>query len=125
MGAMLIGLITGIPIMIIVYSFITVSAILIATIAFFSYQLKMSVLWWTLAACIMNFGVLIPFIFAVRKISKNKICPACGSRSRNNAGFCPACGESTKAFNDKKFIQKILLAYLVAVIIITVFDTYM
>lgn len=109
MGAMLVGLITGIPAMIIIYSFVTISAVLIATIAFFSYQLKMSVLWWTLAAFVMNIWVLIPFIIAVKKISKNKICPACGSRSRNSVGFCPACGESTKAFDEKKFIKKILL----------------
>lgn len=124
MGAMLVGLITGIPLMIIFYSYITISAVLIASIAFFSYQLKMSVLWWVLAALIMNLAVLIPFIIAVRKISKNKICPACGSRSRNSAGFCPACGESTKAFNDKKFIKKILLACLIVLIISTVFDTF-
>ena len=109
MGAMLVGLITGIPLMIMIYSFITVSAILIVSIAFFSYQLKMNVLWWTLAAFVMNFSVLIPFIIAVKKISKNKICPTCGSRSRNSAGFCPACGANSKAFDDTKFIKRILL----------------
>lgn len=109
MGAMLVGLITGIPLMIITYSFVALCIVLIAAIAFLTYKLKMSVIWWTIAACIMNIGVLIPFIYALKRISKAKICPACGAKSRNRIGFCTACSETTKVFDEKKFIIRILI----------------
>ncbi len=109
MGAMLVGLITGIPAMIIVYSCFALSLVVTAATAFLTYKLRMSVLWWTIAAYIMNIGVLIPFIYALKKISKARVCPACGAKARNRIGFCTACSETTKVFDEKKFIKRVLL----------------
>ncbi|MBR3835863.1 MAG: zinc ribbon domain-containing protein [Clostridia bacterium] len=122
MGAMLVGLITGIPAMIIVYSCLAISIVMVVSTAFVTHKLKMSVLWWTIAAYVLNIVVLIPFIYALKQISKEKICPACGSRSRNKAGFCPACGANSKVFNEKKFIQKILLIIGILTVIAYVFS---
>lgn len=123
MGAMLVGLITGIPLMIIFYTFVTVTVVLTASIAFFSYQFKMSVLWWTIAAYVMNIFVLIPFIYVLKKISKAKICPACGVKARNRIGFCTACSETTKVFDEKKFIKRILLAFVILLGVFYIYST--
>lgn len=122
MGAMLVGLITGIPAMIIIYSGLAISIVTVVSTAFLTHKLRMSVIWWTIAAYVMNIGVLIPFIYALKQITKAKTCPACGSRSRNKAGFCPACGELTKVFNEKKFIQKTLLIIGILIVISYVFS---
>lgn len=123
MGAMLVGLITGIPLMIIFYTFATVTVVLTASIAFFSYQFKMSVPWWTIAAYVMNIFVLIPFIYALKKVSKAKMCPACGAKARNRIGFCTACSETTKVFDEKKFIKRILLAFVILLGVFYIYST--
>lgn len=123
MGAMLVGLLTGIPIMIFFYSFVAITLGAIAVIAFLAYKLKMSVLWWTLAAFMMNILVLIPFIYALNKISKSRTCPVCGAKSRNRIGFCTACSETTKVFDEKKFIKKVLLAVGILLVINYIRDT--
>lgn len=119
MGAMLVGLATGIPLMIFVFFFTIVQT---AVITFCAYKAKMSVLWWFIAALVMNSWVIIPFIFAHLKIATSK-CHSCGANTKNSTGSCPCCGESVKKFDDKRFIKRILLAFPIALVVFTILET--
>lgn len=105
MGAMLVGLALSIPLMFFIFISTTV---LVALTAFCAYKNKLSVLWWSIAAVVLNYIVLIPLIIVLLKIDKLK-CPDCGTSTKNNTGICPNCNASVKRINDKKIIQIILL----------------
>lgn len=110
MGAMLVGMATGIPVMILVVFCTIVQA---GVIAFCAYKNKMSVKWWLFAALVLNTFVLIPFIFAIVKI-RTATCKSCGKKVNHKTKHCPNCGESVKAFDDESFIRKIMIVLAVA-----------
>ncbi|MBQ8576100.1 MAG: hypothetical protein IJ447_08665 [Clostridia bacterium] len=119
MGAMLVSMALSIPIMMFI-AFFTI--VLIAVLAYCAYKIKMSVLWWLIAAIVMNFWVVFPFVFAYIKIDKAK-CPNCGANKKTNTGICPCCGDSGKKFDDKKFIKRTLLVYLIVIVIYAILET--
>ena len=106
MGAMLVSLALYIPL--IIFAFIC-TAIFVAIIAFEAYKNKMNVLWWSIGAAVFSYLVLIPFIIVNLKIDKLK-CPECGASTKNNTAICPNCSASVKRIDDKKIIQRIVLA---------------
>ena len=109
MGAMLVSLALYIPL--IIFAFIC-TAIFVAIIAFAAYKNKMNVLWWSIGAVVFFYLVLIPFIIVSLTIDKLK-CPECGSSTKNNTGICPNCNASVKRIDDKKIIQRLVLADLI------------
>ncbi len=106
MGAMLVGMATGIPMMMLIVFFTIAQA---GVIAFCAYKNRMSVKWWLFSSLVLNSWVLIPFIFSVVRIRTAK-CKSCGTKVNHKADFCPNCGESVKTFDDESFIRKIMIA---------------
>lgn len=64
MGAMLVGMATAIPAMILLIFFTIVQA---CVISYCAYKNSMSVKWWLLASFMLNSWVILPFVFAVTK----------------------------------------------------------
>lgn len=106
MGAMLVSLALYIPVIIFT---LTCTVIFVVIIAFAAYKNKMNVLWWSIGAVVFSYLVLIPFIIVSLKIDKLK-CPECGASTKNNTGICPNCNANVKRIDDKKIIQRIVLA---------------
>lgn len=106
MGAMLVGMATAIPAMILLVFFTIVQA---GVIAFCAHKNRMSVKWWLFSSLVLNTWVLIPFIFSIVKIRTAK-CKSCGTKVSHKTDFCPSCGEGVKTFDDESFIRKIMIA---------------
>lgn len=119
MGAMLVGMATAIPAMIILVFFTIVQA---CVIAFCAYKNNMSVKWWLLAAFMLNSWVILPFVFAVIK-TKTQKCRSCSTKVKYKTQICPECGERIKVFDDEGFIRKILIALVVIFCSILVIET--
>ena len=109
MGAMLVGMATAIPAMILLIFFTIVQA---CVISYCAYKNNMSVKWWLLASFMLNSWVILPFVFAVTK-TKTQKCKSCGTKVKYKTQFCPECGENIKVFDDEGFIRKILIALVV------------
>lgn len=109
MGAMLVSLALYIPV--IIFAFICTS-IFVAIMAFAAYKSRMNVLWWSIGSIVFSYLVLIPFIIVNLKIDKLK-CPECGASTKNNTGVCPDCNANVKRIDDKKIIQRLVLADLI------------
>lgn len=111
MGAMLVGMATGIPMMMLVVFCIIVQAVVIA---FCAYKNQMSVKWWLFSSLVLASWALIPFIFSIIKIRTAR-CKSCSARVKRKTKFCPHCGESFKTFDDESFIRKIMIAIAVVI----------
>ena len=106
MGAMLVGMLTSIPVIIITVFFVISNTVILT---FCAYKNKMSVKWWLFSSLVLFFWVWIPFIFSIVKIRTAK-CKSCGADVKRKTNFCPSCSERFEAFDDESFIRKIMIA---------------
>lgn len=121
MGAMLVGMATGIAAMI----FAVVLQIIIALGLFIdAHRHKMKAVNWAIAGFIFHFWIL-PVYIIVRIKTANLKCVSCGKRVGENKDFCPECGTAVQKIDDgaiaKKFVLYVLAALAVFVVLGTVY----
>lgn len=105
MGAMLVSMALSIPIMMFI-AFFTI--VLIAVLVYFACKIKMSVLWWLIAAVVMNFWVIFPFVFAYIKIDTAK-CPNCGANKKTTQASARAAVIAVKNLTIKSLLKEFCL----------------
>ena len=127
MGAMLVGMATGVAAMGISFVLIgfsvvtrTVIALIIRTKA---RQLNMDSGLWAVTGFLLGLWIIPVYIFAKRKMASLK-CTACGKQNEHSANFCVSCGAPVSHFEDGRFLKRILLiavAVIVAVYVVSLF----
>lgn len=120
MGAMLVGMATGVAAMGISFVLIgfsvvtrTVIALIIRTKA---QRLNMDSGLWAISGFFLGLWI-IPVCIIVKRKMKSLKCTACGQRVEHGANFCISCGTPVKAFDDGAFLKKVLLIAAVAFIV--------
>lgn len=131
MGAMLVGMATGVAAMGISFVLIgfsvvtrTVIALIIRTKA---RRLNMDSGLWAVTGFLLGLWI-IPVCIIVKRKMKSLKCTACGQRVEHGANFCVSCGTPVKAFDDGAFLKKVLLiaavAFIVFYIVSSVYYTF-
>ena len=120
MGAMLVGMATGIAAMGISFVLIgfsvvtrTVIALIIRTKA---QRLNMDSGLWAVSGFFLGLWIVPVFIIAKRKIISLK-CTACGRQIEYGTKFCVSCGTPVKSFDDGAFLKKVLSIAAVAFVV--------
>lgn len=120
MGAMLVGMATGVAAMGISFTLIgfslvtrTVIALVIRTKA---RRLNMDSGLWAVSGLFLGFWIIPVYIFAKRKMVSLK-CTVCGLQIEHGANFCVSCGTPVKTFDDGAFLKKVLLIAAVAFVV--------
>lgn len=112
MGAMLIGMATGVVAMgfsAIFIGFLIVSKIIIALVIFAdARRQKMEASRWAVTGLFLDFWIIPVYIIAKRKMTLLK-CTVCHKQIERDASFCSSCGTPVKAFDDGAFLKKSLL----------------
>ena len=130
MGAMLVGMATGIAAMGISFVLIgfsvvtrTVIALIIRTKA---QRLNMDSGLWAVSGFFLGLWIVPVFIIAKRKITSLKS-TACGRQTGHGANYCAVCGAPVEVFDDSRFLKRILLiavAVIVVVYVVGIFYTF-
>ncbi len=110
MGAMIVGMITGMA----AWGFFIFTCIVNAFVMFFlAGFLKMNSIKWAVSGLVCNFYSEVFFVIALIAMKTRK-CKSCGTRVENIDGYCTQCGESIKKLDDGKFALKYpLMTYLI------------
>ncbi len=102
MGAMIIGMITGMA----AWGMLIFTCIINAFVMFFlARYLKMNSIKWAISGFICNFYSEVFFLAALIAMKKRK-CKSCGTRVENIDGYCVNCGEKITKLDDGKFALK-------------------
>ncbi len=115
MGAMLVGIVTGM----FAWIFFIVFTILFALLIFIDarrHNMKSGL--WAITALILNFYILPVYIYTRIKIATLK-CENCGAKV-NQKNFCSQCGSEIRKFNDEAILKKFLKIVLIVVAVILV-----
>lgn len=118
MGAMLVGMATGLMAMF----FIAVEKIIIAVALFvIAHRQGMNAVKWAVAGFLLDFWTILVYIIVRIKIANLK-CASCGEKVGKNAEFCPNCGERVKKIDDGEIAKKFVLYVCLIMVIIVVAD---
>lgn len=116
MGAMLVGMITGMAAM----AFAVTIQIIITVILFIdAYRHNMKAVRWAIAGFMFNFWSL-PVYIIVRIKMANPKCKSCGEKLRADQNFCPVCGTAVKKIDDGAIAKKFILYAILASVVICV-----
>lgn len=117
MGAMLVGMATGVAAMGFMFAVMGFSVALRVIIALIvgvkARRLNMESGLWAVSSLFLSFWIIPVYIIVKRKMNSLK-CTACGQRVEHGANFCTSCGAPVKAFDDGAFLKKVLLIAAVA-----------
>ncbi len=105
MGAMLVGMATGIAAMI--FS-IVVSAVIALILFIDARRHKMKALNWAIAGLLFNFWVVPVYIIARIRLATLK-CKVCGAKVGPNVNFCLFCGAAVEKPDDGNLAKRFVI----------------
>lgn len=112
MGAMLVGMATGFAAMGISFTLIGFSLVTRTVVALVirrkARRLNMDSGLWAVSGFILGVLIIPVYVFAKRKTASSE-CTACGRQAEHGANYCISCGAPVQAFDDGRFLKKILL----------------
>lgn len=117
MGAMLIGMVTGLAAMTVIYVLIFIEKIIITAALFFIARRQgMQAVKWAVAGFFFDIWTVLVYV-CVRMKMANRKCPSCGTKAGRDADFCINCGTAIEKISEgtlaKKFVKYILIAWAV------------
>ena len=119
MGAMLVGMVTGVAAMGFMFAVIGFSVVTRVVIALIirvkARRLNMDSGLWAISGFFLGLWI-VPVCIIVKRKMKSLKCTACGQRVEHGANFCISCGAPVQAFDDGRFLKKILLIAVAAIV---------
>ncbi len=110
MGAMLVGMVTGMFAM----GFAVIIHIIYLVILFVDAKRSgLQAVNWLVAGLVLNLWSL-PVYIAVRIKTAKLKCDSCGAKYGSNKAFCPNCGAAVKKFDDGKIAERLILGVIAA-----------
>lgn len=106
MGAMLVGMVTGLTAMAFLCVFIFIERIIITVALFFiARHHGMKAVKWAVGGFFFGFLAIADYIYVIYKMSNRK-CSSCGAKAGRDADFCTNCGAAVEKVNEGALVKK-------------------
>lgn len=122
MGAMLVGMVTGLAAMAVIYLFIFIERIIITVALFFIARHQgMKAVKWAVGGFFFGLLAVADYIYVRYKMTNRK-CSSCNTKAGKNADFCINCGTAIENPNEGALVKKSVKYMLIIWAVIEIFS---